>query len=158
MMINFSLPDGTEYKLTNVVFDYNGTLAEDGVIVEEIKELLEKVGEIVKVTVLTADTFGMARTQLENVSGVQLHIIDKGEEAIQKRDFVKACGRDNTICFGNGANDRSMFAEAALSVGVIGPEGAYQPTLAQADIVVTNPKDALLLLLKPGRLVATLRT
>jgi len=157
-MIKFTLPNGHEYKITNAVFDYNGTLAEDGVIAGEIKELLERVGEVVKVTVLTADTFGLARMQLENVAGVQLHIINKGEEAAQKRDFVRECGADNTICFGNGANDHAMFTEAILAVGVIGHEGAYQLTLAQADIVVTNPKDALLLLLKPGRLVATLRT
>ena len=157
-MIHVSLPDGTEYTVTHAVFDYNGTLAEDGVTAEEIKELLEKVGELVTVTVLTADTFGMAKAQLVGVKGVQLHIIDKGDEAAQKRDFVKACGKENTVCFGNGANDRLMFAEAVLAVGVIGPEGAYQPTLAQADIVVTNPKDALLLLLKPGRLLSTLRT
>ena len=157
-MITFALPDGREYKLNNAVFDYNGTLAEEGIIAGEIKELLGEIGKLAKVTVLTADTFGLARTQLANVSGVQLHIIDKGEEAAQKRDFVRACGADNTICFGNGANDREMFAEAVLAVGVIGPEGACQSTLAQADIVVTNPKDALLLLLKPGRLVATLRT
>lgn len=156
-MINFTLPDGREYKLTNVVFDYNGTLAEDGIITDEIRELLEKVAQVATVTVLTADTFGQVRAQVANVAGVQLHIINKGEEAAQKRDFLRACGADTTICFGNGANDCAMFAEAVLAVGVIGPEGAYQPTLAQADIVVTNPKDALLLLLKPGRLVATLR-
>lgn len=157
-MIQFTLPNGHEYRLTHVVFDYNGTLAEDGIIAEEIKELLAQVGAMVNLTVLTADTFGLARTQLANVKGVNLQIIDKGQEAAQKRDFVRMCGGDNTICFGNGANDMEMFAEAVLAVGVIGPEGAYQPTLAQADIVVTNPKDALSLLLKPGRLVATLRT
>lgn len=157
-MINFTLPDGHEYTIINVIFDYNGTLAEDGVIAPEIKELLEKVGKVANVTVLTADTFGLARAQLADVNGIQLYIIDKGQEAEQKRNFVRACGAGNTICFGNGANDQAMFTEAVLAVGVIGPEGAYQPTLAQADIVVTNPRDALLLLLKPGRLVATLRT
>ncbi|WP_371363510.1 hypothetical protein SRRS_43940 [Sporomusa rhizae] len=156
-MINFTLPDGQEYKLTQAVFDYNGTLAEDGILTEETKTLLRKVAELVKVTVLTADTFGLAREQLADVTGAQVHIIDKGAEAAQKREFVKSCGKENTICFGNGANDREMFGEAVLAVGVIGPEGAYQPTLAQADVVVTNPKAALMLLLKPGRLVATLR-
>lgn len=157
-MIQFALPDGREYKLTNVVFDYNGTLAEDGVVVDEVKELLAKVGTMAKVTVLTADTFGLARAQLADVENVHIHIIDKGNEAAQKLDYVRACGADNTVCFGNGANDIAMFAEAVLAVGVIGPEGAYQPTLAQADVIVTNPKDALSLLLKPGRLVATLRS
>lgn len=156
-MIKFTLPDGREYKLTQAVFDYNGTLAEDGVLTEETKALLRKVAEMVKVTVLTADTFGLAREQLADVNGVEVHIIEKGAEAAQKREFVKHCGKETTICFGNGANDREMFVEAVLAVGVIGPEGAYQPTLAQADVVVTNPKDALMLLVKPGRLVATLR-
>lgn len=157
-MIHVSLPDGREYKFTHAVFDYNGTLAEDGVVDGEIKELLKQIGTMVKVTVLTADTFGLARAQLADVEGVHLHIIDKGREAAQKRDFITMCGSGNTVCFGNGANDMEMFGKAALAVGVIGPEGAYRQTLEQADIVVTNPKAALLLLLKPGRLVATLRT
>lgn len=157
-MIHVSLPDGREYTFTHAVFDYNGTLAEDGVVAAEIKELLRQVGAIVQVTVLTADTFGLVRAQLGDVEGIHLHIINKGREADQKRDFIRRCGPENTVCFGNGANDMAMFAEAALAVGVIGPEGAYRPTLEQADVVVTQPKAALLLLLKPGRLVATLRT
>lgn len=156
-MIHFTLPDGREYKLTNIVFDYNGTLAEDGFLTSEIKELLTKVGDLATVTVLTADTFGLARTELAGLTNIHLEIIDKGQEAAQKRDFVRSRGADNTICFGNGANDMDMFKEAALAVGVIGPEGAYQPTLAHADIVVTTPKAALGLLLNPARFVATLR-
>jgi len=156
-MINFTLPNGYEYKLSHAVFDYNGTLAEDGVLPDDIKDLLENLAARIRVTVLTADTFGLARTQLQSVKGINLHIIDRGDEAVQKRDFVRACGKDDTICFGNGANDTEMFAEAALAVGVIGGEGAYQPTLAKAHIVVTNPKNAILLLLKPQRTVATLR-
>jgi len=156
-MINFTLPNGHEYKFAHAVFDYNGTLAEDGVLSEEIKDLLGRLAEVIGVTVLTADTFGLARTQLQSVQGINLHIIDRGDEVAQKRDFVRACGKDNTICFGNGANDMEMFAEAALAVGVIGGEGAYQPTLAKAHIIVTDPKNAILLLLKPQRMVATLR-
>ncbi len=76
-MIIFTLPDGSEYKIKNAVFDYNGTLAEDGILLDGIKDLLEKLGEIICVTVLTADTFGLARTQLESVKGVTLHIIER---------------------------------------------------------------------------------
>lgn len=156
-MIEFTLPNGYKYELAHAVFDYSGTLAEDGIVSEDIKDLLEELAERVSVTVLTADTFGLARTQLQGVKGINLHIIDRGNEAAQKRDFLRACGKENTICFGNGANDMEMFAEAALAVGVIGGEGAYQPTLAKADIIVTNPRSALWLLLNPQRIVATLR-
>ena len=156
-MIAFTLPDGKEYRLTDAIFDYNGTLAEDGILSEEIKQLLQQLGELIRVTVVTADTYGAARTQLADIKGVNLTIIDRGMEAEQKRDFVRSCGRENTICFGNGANDKEMFTEAALAVGVIGPEGAYQPTLARAQVVVTSPRSAISLLLKPTRLVATLR-
>lgn len=157
-MITFTLPNGDEYNIAHAIFDYNGTLAEDGALSEEIKGLLEQLGKQVQVTVLTADTFGLARTQLQGVKGISLHIVDPGNEAVQKRDIIRSVGGEGTICFGNGANDREMFAEAALAVGVIGREGAYQPTLARADIIVTNPKDAILLLLKPRRIVATLRS
>lgn len=156
-MIVFTLPKGCEYKIEHAVFDYNGTLAEDGILAAETKDLLQKLAKTVRVSVLTADTFGLARSQLQNLD-VHIHIIDQGDEAAQKRDFVRACGKHSTICFGNGANDLEMFAEAVLAVGVLGREGAYQPTLAKADIIVPTPQSAIMLLLKPKRMVATLRT
>jgi soluble P-type ATPase len=156
-VIAITLPNKQQYSLTHAVFDYNGTLAEDGILAAGVKELLEELVTKITVSVLTADTFGLARAQLESVNGIKLTIIEKGNEASQKREFIQSCGKDNTICFGNGANDIAMFVEAALAVAVIGPEGAYQPTIAQADIVVTSPRNAILLLLKPTRMVATMR-
>lgn len=157
-MIAFTLPNGSEYKIEHAVFDYNGTLAEDGVLAAETIDLLRKLAKTVQVSVLTADTFGLARSQLQSLPEVHIHIIDQGDEAAQKRAFVRACGKHNTICFGNGANDLEMFAEALLAVGVLGGEGAYPPTLAKADIIVTSPQSAIMLLLTPKRMVATLRT
>lgn len=157
-MIAFSLPGGQKYSLEHCIFDYNGTLAEDGVLSAETKELLTTLATRIKVTVLTADTFGKARDQLHDLPGIELHIIDKGNEAAQKGEFIRICGRENSVCFGNGANDLEMFSEARLSIGVIGAEGAYRPTLAQADVIVTSAHSAIMLLLKPERLVATLRT
>lgn len=156
-MISFTLSNGDQYNIEYAIFDYNGTLAENGLLSEEIKDLLGQLAERVNVTVVTADTFGLAHAQLKSVHGVKLHVIKAGDESAQKRDFLRLCGKNNTICFGNGANDIAMFDEACLAVGVIGAEGAYQPTLAKAHIIVTNPRDAILLLLKPKRMVATLR-
>jgi soluble P-type ATPase len=51
-----------------------------------------------------------------------------------------------------------MFAASALAIVVVGQEGACVKSLLAADIVVTSPLDAMDLLLRPKRLVATLRT
>lgn len=61
-------------------------------------------------------------------------------------------------CVGNGFNDIPMFMQAALSVAVIGHEGACGTLLAQADVMVISIGDALDLLLRRVRLTATLRS
>ena len=50
-----------------------------------------------------------------------------------------------------------MFGEAALSIAIMGKEGACGKLLTCADVVVTNALDAFDLLLRTDRLRATLR-
>ena len=50
-----------------------------------------------------------------------------------------------------------MLQEAALGIAVLGPEGLAAEALLAADVVVASIEDALDLLLRPHRLVATLR-
>ena len=57
----------------------------------------------------------------------------------------------------SGRNDLLMCRDAALSVAVIGPEGAHGRLLSDADVCVTSINDGLDLLLKPKRLIASLR-
>jgi soluble P-type ATPase len=58
---------------------------------------------------------------------------------------------------GNGANDELVPHAAALSVAVIGPEGASAVALRAADVVSVSAVDALDLLLEPRALSATQR-
>jgi soluble P-type ATPase len=58
---------------------------------------------------------------------------------------------------GNGNNDELILKEAALGIAILGDEGISVTALKQADIMVKNISDALDLLLKPKRLMATLR-
>jgi soluble P-type ATPase len=51
-----------------------------------------------------------------------------------------------------------MLAAATVGVAVMQAEGAAAETLAAADIVVATIGDALDLLLRPARLIATLRS
>jgi hypothetical protein len=61
------------------------------------------------------------------------------------------------VAIGNGSNDVPMLKEGVVGICVVGPEGASTAALLGADVVVTDIRDALGLLLKPQRLVATLR-
>ena len=62
------------------------------------------------------------------------------------------------VTIGNGFNDIQMSDVADLSICVIGKEGCCGALLAHTDVVVTSIEDALDLLLKTGRIRATLRT
>ena len=157
MMKILKFPDGSELDLRNAVLDYNGTLAVDGVIPPAVKELLIALCQELSVSVITADTFGLARPQLAEVEGVNVVVIKPGAEGAQKAALVRKLGGEQTVCIGNGANDAEMFGLAALSIAVVGREGAAMAALREADIVVGNPQDALGLLLNPKRLLATLR-
>lgn len=156
-MILITLPDGRQYSIEHVVFDYNGTLATDGLISNDIKKLLLELVGKVHVAVITADTFGLARSQLQDVSGVELIILDEGMDGTEKAKYVQRWGAKNTVVIGNGMNDQPMFFVAGLKVCVLGAEGTSSGVLTSADIVVKFPEDAIRLLLHPKRLVATLR-
>ena len=82
---------------------------------------------------------------------------DTGQNAA-KRAFLEGCVAHEVVAIGNGRNDEALVDAAELSIVVIGDEGCAARTLAVADIVCTNIRDALDLLLTPARLVATLRS
>lgn len=50
-----------------------------------------------------------------------------------------------------------MFEICALSILIVGDEGYSAKALLKADIVVKSSEDALMLLLNPKRITATLR-
>jgi soluble P-type ATPase len=107
--------------------------------------------------VATADTTRTVRRALAGFP-VDVHIMPDEAQRAAKRAFLEACGTDTTVAIGNGRNDETLIAGAALSIVVIGDEGCAAATLAAADVVCTNIRDALDLLLVPTRLVATLRS
>jgi soluble P-type ATPase len=58
---------------------------------------------------------------------------------------------------GNGGNDQLILKEAGLGIAILGDEGISVTAMKNADILVKTISDALDLLLKPKRLIATLR-
>ncbi|WP_077368607.1 HAD family hydrolase [Anaerosalibacter sp. Marseille-P3206] len=156
-MITIDVPGYKTLNIHNVVFDFNGTIAKDGVLVDGVIEIIKDLANKgVKVYVLTADTNGSVKREC---SGLPVYIekFDKGNAILEKRKVVERLGSDITASFGNGRNDSEMFKISTLSIGVIGSEGCFSKTIFESDIVVTNIIDGINLLLKPNRLKATLR-
>lgn len=156
-MIAFTIPDYGDLKINHLVLDYNGTLACDGELLPGVSGLLKQLGENVSIHILTANTFGNVREGVKDIS-CELHILPKVNQSQAKLDYVSELGIIDTICIGNGRNDRLMLDEAAVGIAVIQKEGASFQSLQAADVICTNIIDALELLVYPKRLTATLRS
>ena len=152
-MLHIDIPQRGILELHHAVFDVNGTLAVDGVATPEVATRLKQLSEQFSIHILTAGTHGNL-PQLEQTLGFPLQVISKGEE---KMRYVQQLGPANVIAFGNGNNDVGMLRLAAIGIAVMTQEGISIRALQGADIVVRSPIDALDLVLKPKRLIATLR-
>jgi soluble P-type ATPase len=153
MMIHVDIPQRGSFELHHAVFDINGTLAVDGKPLPNVAAALKSLATFLSIHLLTAGTHGNLK-ELEETFGFPLQIISNGEE---KAWYVQQLGPDRVIAFGNGANDAGMLRLAAIGVAVLAAEGVAISALHAADVLVTGPIDAIELVLKPKRLVATLR-
>ena len=155
-MLTIKIPGREELKLSHLILDYNGTIAEDGEIIESIRFPLEELAKVLSIYVITADTHGTAAKKCEGLPLEVLTFPTTQVGAIKAREVMKLTG--GVITIGNGFNDIPMSDAADLSICVIGREGCCGGLLSHTDIVVTSIEDALNLLLKPNRIRATLRT
>ncbi|KGG80723.1 haloacid dehalogenase [Caloranaerobacter azorensis H53214] len=155
-MIEIDIPSYKQLKIKYVVFDYNGTLAVDGIISSATKQRLEKLSKKVKIYILTADTYGNVRENIKDVN-VNFKIISQENGKIDKLNFIRELGAEHCIAVGNGNNDVLMLKEAQIGICIIGDEGCFTETIKNSDIIIKNINDCLDLLLNPNRLKATLR-
>jgi soluble P-type ATPase len=155
--MKLEVPGRGSLELTHLLLDLNGTLATDGELIDGVAQRIALLRERLTPAIVTADTHGRASLTAE-VLGIKTLILPSGDEAAAKLSILLECGAENTVSIGNGANDALMLERSAIGICVIGSEGASSAALLAADVVVTDIRDALDLLLKPHRLVATLRT
>ena len=156
-MIEILVPGLKPFEITQVVVDYNGTIAVDGKIPMELKAKLAKLSKLVPITVLTADTHGTAKAECEPL-GLAVRTFPQESAAACKKEIVKELGPDNVACLGNGFNDIPMFKIARLSIGVLDVEGMCGALLPHATILCRSSAEAIDLLLNPKRIIADLRT
>ncbi|EAT14287.1 HAD family hydrolase [Desulfuromonas acetoxidans] len=155
-MIRIDIPGYRTLNLQHLVLDYNGTLACDGQLISELIPPLRQLADNLTLHVITADTHGSAAQQLAAVSA-RLEVLEPNNQDVGKQRFIHQLGHDNCAAIGNGYNDHLMLRDAALGLAVIGPEAAATIALNAADTVCLSCYEALELLLRPTRLIATLR-
>ena len=154
--MHIEIPGYITYDLKYLLLDYNGTIALDGHMNDSVKDLIREVSKDLEVFVLTADTHGTAAVECENLP-VTLKTFPTATAMDSKLEILNSLGADNCCTIGNGRNDLLMCRESALSISVIGDEGCYSKLITQTNITVKHIEDGFKLLLKPKRLIATLR-
>jgi P-type E1-E2 ATPase len=155
-MIAVTIPGWGELSIEYLVVDFNGTVALDGKLKKGMKEAIEKLSQYVRVFIISADSYETLDEQPEAPAFTVIKV-NQEESGADKARVVKELGPEKMAAIGNGANDAAMLREAALGIAVIGEEGCSGALLREADIVVTDIMRAFELLLKPERVVATLR-
>jgi soluble P-type ATPase len=156
-MIEITVPGHRSFRFEHLILDFNGTLACDGHLLAGVKELLQALSSKLAIHVLTADTFGIARTELSGID-CELTVLPEEYQDRGKLEYLRQVGVDCSVCIGNGRNDQLMLKEAVLGIAVILDEAVAYETLLSADVVCTSITSALELFTHPLRLVATLRS
>jgi len=150
------IPGRKALNISHLILDYNGTLACDGALLPELVPALNTLAQQLNIHVLTADTHGSVAEQVVAFPHT-LSIIDPHDQIKAKQNYLHSLGAHNCVAIGNGTNDELMLRDAALGIAIMDREGAASRTIFAADVVIGNCLAALELLLKPARLIATLR-
>ncbi len=155
-MIDLTIPGTGNIQINHLVLDVNGTLALDGTLFDGLPRIIGALSNRLDIHMVTADTHGRQQ-EIDHVLNMTAVRLQPGDEAEQKRDYVRSLGSHKCAAIGQGANDALMLAETCLGIAVFSPEGLCVDTLKSARIVMPDIFSALALLDNPQRLVATLR-
>ena len=107
-MLEINIPGAPTLRLTHLILDYNGTLAGDGAMLPGVSERLEILAQHLEIHIVTADTFGSVRTQVDHLP-VQLAVIPLEKQAQAKAAYLENLGSANSAAIGNGRNDALML-------------------------------------------------
>lgn len=155
-MICVEIPGTGLVCIQNVLFDYNGTIAGDGRLLDGVGPAMNRLAHQLDFHVVTADTFGSVQAQLGGVKA-EVVLISNQDQDRKKLDVLNLIGADTTVAVGNGVNDALMLKHARLGVAVLGEEGMALAALMSADVMIRHILDVFAFFENPKRLIATLR-
>ena len=150
------IPGREKIEIKDIVFDYNGTIAIDGKLINDVSKNINELSSRFNFYVITADTYGTVKKELENTN-CKVITIPALTQDISKLDFVKELGLNTCLSVGNGRNDKLMLKETVLGIAILQDEGLCTETLLNSDILVKSIFDVFAFLKDSNRLIATLR-
>ena len=150
------IPGREKIEIKDIVFDYNGTIAIDGKLINDVSKNINELSSRFNFYVITADTYGTVKKELENTN-CKVITIPALTQDISKLDFVKELGLNTCLSVGNGRNDKLMLKETILGIAILQDEGLCTETLLNSDILVKSIFDVFAFLKDSNRLIATLR-
>jgi soluble P-type ATPase len=156
-MIVIDIPGFGTAQIKYLVSDFTGTLSVDGVILDGVRDRLERLSQSVEIHIVTADIHRKAESELRGIK-CTIAILSGDKQDIQKEQYINSLGPEHVFAVGNGNNDRKMLAAARIGVAVCLSEGVSTDALKSATVFVPSVIDALDLLVIPDRLRATLRS
>ena len=154
--MRIDIPGYKTLHLKYLLLDYNGTIALDGKLSDTVKEFIREISKELEVFVLTADTHGTAAAECEGLP-VTLKTFPTFNAMNHKLEILNSLDGSYCCAIGNGRNDVLMCYAAGLSICVMGEEGCCSKLIENSHVTVKSIENALELLLKPKRLIATLR-
>ena len=150
------IPNYKTVNLKHIVLDYNGTVAKDGILKEEVKKLLPLLAQTYTLHVITADTFGSVQKELQGFD-VHVKVLQSQNHTLEKEAYVIELNEYQCAAVGNGNNDEKMLQIAEIGICLMGDEGCSTKSLLASDITCKSIVEALELFVYPKRLIATLR-
>jgi soluble P-type ATPase len=157
-MKKFNIPHFGLFEIRNIIFDINGTLQFNGKISNKLVEKFRELKQHYNLYLISSDTRGNLNELAKQLDTkyVRINTADQTDAEAKNKELLKL-GKENTAAIGNGNNDMLMLKNAALGILIIGSEGASSKSLMNADVIFTNPIDAINFLLDEKAIIATLR-
>jgi soluble P-type ATPase len=152
----FDIPGRDPIEIKHVLFDYNGTIAIDGQLIDGVDKMINELAGEIHFHVITADTYGSVEKALADIY-CKVVTIPKEKQDTSKRDYLRKLGKEHTLCVGNGKNDTLMLKESVIGIALIQEEGLCVDALFAADIACKSIMDVFAYFKKPNRIKATLR-
>lgn len=158
--LSIDIPGFGARHLDTILTDFTGTLSRGGRLVEGVKDRLIRLAQFMEIHVITADTFGVAQRELEDIP--HKHVcLDGSNHDLQKRQYGEKVGLQRCVVLGNGNNDRLLLKAAnesgGIAIAVDNGEGCAIDALLNSNLFIVGAVNALDLLLEPKGCKATLR-
>lgn len=92
-MLELEIPGFGSVRLEHLVSDFTGALSVDGRLLPGVREQLNQIAGFLKIHILTADTFGKAKEELDGVN-CGICILTGEKHDVQKEEYVKKPGAE----------------------------------------------------------------